>query len=205
MGGVIYHETTCRHRNSWYWMNFSKRTPAIARTDEDRSSEAESNFDGIFQQFWKPVCVVIYRIVGDWAEAEDIALEVFIQLHRHPPKAGGQLSGWLYRVGTNLGLNALRSRKRREHYEAQAVLQEALERTADDPAFEVQRKQEREHVQSVLVKMKARSAQLLTLRQAGLSYAEIAQALSVAPGSVGTLLARAEAEFERRYRQERDE
>jgi RNA polymerase sigma-70 factor (ECF subfamily) len=185
-------------------MNFSKRTDA--RGAEESPAKAETDFEAVFEQYWKPVCVVIYRIVGDWAEAEDIALEVFIQLHRRPPSNPDlHLSGWLYRVGTNLGLNALRSRKRREHYEAKAVFQEALERTSDDPAGEVQRKQEREQVQAVLVKMKPRAAQLLILRQAGLSYAEIAQTLSVAPGSVGALLARAEAEFERRYRRERDE
>ena len=48
--------------------------------------------------------------------------------------------------------------------------------------------------------LKPRAAQLLVLRHSGLSYAEIAQALNVARSSVGTLLARAEKEFERRYR-----
>jgi RNA polymerase sigma-70 factor (ECF subfamily) len=42
----------------------------------------------------------------------------------------------------------------------------------------------------------------LLLRHAGLSYKELAEALQVAPGSVGTLLARAEAAFERAYAEE---
>jgi DNA-directed RNA polymerase specialized sigma24 family protein len=33
-----------------------------------------------------------------------------------------------------------------------------------------------------------------------LAYRELAEALGIQPGSVGTLLARAEAEFERRFR-----
>jgi RNA polymerase sigma-70 factor (ECF subfamily) len=49
--------------------------------------------------------------------------------------------------------------------------------------------------------MKPRAAKLLMLRHTGLSYAEVAEALNVAPGSVGTMLARAERDFERRYRQ----
>jgi RNA polymerase sigma-70 factor (ECF subfamily) len=106
----------------------------------------------------------------------------------------------LYRVGTNLGLNALRSRKRRTYYETQAAIQDALERPVDDAAGALERRQEMQQVQAVLAEMKPRSAQLLILRQSGLSYAEVAQALSVAPGSVGTLLARAEADFARRYR-----
>mgnify|MGYP000405695738 CR=1 FL=1 len=54
----------------------------------------------------------------DHAEAEDLALEAFLKLHR---KISGlnqvevlSTSGWLYRVATNLGLNALRARKRRQ-------------------------------------------------------------------------------------------
>ena len=55
-------------------------------------------------------------------------------------------------------------------------------------------------MQRVLAQMKPRSAQILILRYSGLSYAEIAEAVGVAAGSVGTLLARAEEEFEERYR-----
>ena len=47
--------------------------------------------------------------------------------------------------------------------------------------------------------MKPRPAQALLLRHSGLSYAEIAAAIGVAPGSVGTVLARAESEFEDQY------
>jgi RNA polymerase sigma-70 factor (ECF subfamily) len=47
--------------------------------------------------------------------------------------------------------------------------------------------------------MKPKTARLLVLRYNGLSYAEIATTLEIAPGSVGTLLARAEAEFQKRY------
>jgi RNA polymerase sigma-70 factor (ECF subfamily) len=185
-------------------MNFSRRRPAADRRDDNLAAgQVGVDFEAVFQQYWEPVCAVIYRIVGDWAEAEDLALEVFLQLHARPPsQVSSQLSGWLYRVGTNLGLNALRSRKRRVLYEAQAARHAALERPVDDPAGVLERSQERRQVQAVLAVMKPRAAQLLILRQAGLSYAEIAQALSVAPGSVGTLLARAEADFARRYRRE---
>lgn len=183
-------------------MNFTKRRPTADRRADDPSAvQAGFDFEAVFQQYWEPVCAVIYRIVGDWSEAEDIALEVFLRLHNRPPaQTGPPLSGWLYRVGTNLGLNALRSRKRRTYYETQAAIQDALERPVDDAAGALERRQEMQQVQAVLAEMKPRSAQLLILRQSGLSYAEVAQALSVAPGSVGTLLARAEADFARRYR-----
>jgi len=52
----------------------------------------------------------------------------------------------------------------------------------------------------VLSALKPRDAQLLLLRTGGLSYREIAQALGMPASSVGTTLARAEREFERKYR-----
>ena len=56
--------------------------------------------------------------------------------------------------------------------------------------------------QAVLAGIKPISARLLLLRNAGLSYAELAAALQLNPASVGKLLARAAAEFEIRYRSE---
>ena len=55
-------------------------------------------------------------------------------------------------------------------------------------------------VRDVLGALKPRDAQLLLLRADGLAYCEVAGTLGIQPGSVGTLLARAEAEFERRFR-----
>jgi RNA polymerase sigma-70 factor (ECF subfamily) len=45
-----------------------------------------------------------------------------------------------------------------------------------------------------------RQAQLLILRYSGLSYRELAVALGVSENSIGTLLVRAEREFEKRFR-----
>ena len=109
------------------------------------------------------------------------------------------LDGWLYRVATNLGLNALRSHQRRQRYESEAG-HNVLENSSPlDPAIEIERQQDREQVRATLAQMKPRSARLLVLRHSGLTYAEIAAALGLAPSSVGTLLARAEREFEERY------
>jgi DNA-binding CsgD family transcriptional regulator len=52
----------------------------------------------------------------------------------------------------------------------------------------------------VLALLKPREAQLLLLRASGLAYRELAEATGIHPNSVGTLLARAEAEFERKFR-----
>jgi len=176
-------------------MAFSGRSSEIT-TNLERFSE----FEELFQSHWNRVCSVTYHLVGDWAEAEDLALEAFLQLYRRPPRRSDNLGGWLYRVATNLGLNALRAGKRRQGYEAQAGVVMLENDAPGDPAQEAERIQEQEQVRLALARMQPRSAQLLVLRHSGLSYAELAEALDLNPASIGTLLVRAERAFEKVYR-----
>lgn len=147
---------------------------------------------------------VLIRLLGNREEAEDLTQETFLRLYRSRFPAGQEhnLGGWLYRVATRLGYNALRSRRRRLQHE-QALAQTALAERASDPmdlADVAALAEERQRVRAVLAELPERQAQLLLLRHLGLSYKELAAALDVAPGSVGTLLARAEQAFEARYR-----
>lgn len=174
------------------WTNLQSRTVLTAQSN--------ALFDALFQQYWNRICEMLYRMTGDWHEAEDLALETFLRLYQQPPADGQNLPGWLYRVAANLGLNALRANRRRGFYEAKAAQDDALSSQISlDPAQAAERAIVREEVRVVLMKMKPRSAQLLILRHSGLSYAEIASTLDIAPGSVGTLLVRAEQEFEKKY------
>lgn len=163
-------------------------------------------FDDAFNRHWPRVLAVATRLVGDADEAEDLALDVFCQLHRQPPVAENdvQLAGWLYRVTANAGLNALRARRRRNHYEeiAGRMAPEIGALPLASPAAALEQRERREAVRRALGEISPRAAQLLVLRQAGLSYAELAAVAGVAPGSVGTLLARAEREFAGRYDEE---
>jgi RNA polymerase sigma-70 factor, ECF subfamily len=167
--------------------------------EKELLADKEHPFEQVFHQYWERTCSIAYRLVGNQAEAEDIALEAFLRLHQKPPGREDNLGGWLYRVTTRLGLNALRSRSRRETYETQHYRHDTLSARSDDPESLLETRQEREQVRFVLSKMKDRSAQILVLRASGLNYGEIAGVLKIRPGSVGTLLARAEKEFLERY------
>jgi RNA polymerase sigma-70 factor, ECF subfamily len=164
-----------------------------------QEAEETAQFEAAFQEHWPRVYGAVFRLVGDRAEAEDLALETFWRLCQRPPRRGENLAGWLYRVATNLGYNALRARKRRARYEEQAGKLEISNRAQQDPAVEVERADERRQVRAALDQMKPKSARLLILRHSGLSYAELAATLGLAPGSIGTLLARAEQEFLTNY------
>ena len=167
------------------------------------TSTQSPNFEDAFNEHWSRVYEVLFRIVGERTEAEDLALETFWRLYNRPPKyeSREKLAGWLYRVATNLGFNALRARKRRSRYEEEAGHLDIETHASPDPAKEAERLEEVQRVRQILSRMKPRNAKLLILRNSGFSYAELAATLGVAPGSIGTMLVRAETEFEKRYRQ----
>jgi RNA polymerase sigma-70 factor (ECF subfamily) len=170
--------------------------PARAET-----AEAEAEYERLFLEYYPRVYGVLFRLLGDRAEAEDLTVETFWRLYRRPPRDARNLGGWLYRVALNLGLNSLRSAKRRGRYEQDAWQADNAGGAGPSPEEAVTAREERVRVRRVLQQVAPRQAQLLVLRHSGLTYQEIAEAAGVAPGSVGTLLARAEREFERRYRQ----
>ena len=156
-------------------------------------------FDAIFRAHYPRVVGLLARLTGDRGEAEEIAADVFCKLARRG-EPGGDPAPWLYRVASNAGLDALRSNARRRRREETAAA-ERLRAGAPDTALDaVLREERRARVREILAGLKPRDAQLLMLRAEGLAYKELAEALGIHSGSVGTLLARAEAEFERRYR-----
>ena len=103
-------------------------------------------------------------------------------------------------MATNAGLDALRMNTRRRQHE-DAAASDSVRLASQPNALDQLLAEERAaRVRGVLGSLKPRDAQLLLLRSSGLAYRELAETLGIETGSVGTLLARAEAEFERRYR-----
>jgi RNA polymerase sigma-70 factor, ECF subfamily len=162
---------------------------------------AESVFEELFLQYYGRIVAVLFRLLGDRNRAEDLANDVFVKLYRYPlpPRPHGNLGGWLYRTATNLGIDALRAAARRRHYEQAAAQSAAQTRGIPDPLDEVLRQERRNLVRAVLAGLRPAQAQILILRSSGLSYSDLAESLGVQRGSVGTMLARAEREFEKRY------
>jgi RNA polymerase sigma factor (sigma-70 family) len=176
----------------------TRNKPLVNPTDEE-------SFEAFFTRYYPLVYQLAYRCTGQRDEADDVAQEVFLRFYRTPPRATSEAErrAWLCRVTMNLGLNALRSRQRRIYHEEKAsdgVRQPASEDAAElNPEQHVIANEQAAFIQSVLAELPERQQTYILLRSIGLSYAEIAQATGVAPASVGSLLARAEREFRRRY------
>lgn len=161
----------------------------------------EKDFEQIFHQLYPRIVEVASRFTESPDEAEEIASDAFWKLWNSPPHNQDNLPGWLYRVATHLGYNALRARRRRADYETTAGQLSLAESGAVDPQRVAEQRDERRRVQAVLLQMPRRDVQILLLRHSGLSYSEIANAMKINPTSVGTLLARAERRFDHMYRE----
>ena len=156
-------------------------------------------FERLFRTEYARVVGIAYRVLADQDEAEDVAQDVFVSFYRAHPADAAYAAAWLHAAAAHSALNALRARDRRDRREsAHAIAADAP--AGDDPAETVTIAETRDEVRAVLARLPERSAALLALRYAGLSYSEIAAALDVRASSIGTLLRRAEESFRREMR-----
>lgn len=136
-----------------------------------------------------------FRLTGDTDAADDAAQESFVRLlDRGIPTE--QADAWLFTVVTNLVRQGGNKAARQKGLLAMFPVTPASPPLPDEAAEGAERVAE---VQAALRKLSARDQQMLLMRQEGFSYAEIARAVGVAPGSVGTLLVRALERFADTY------
>lgn len=161
-----------------------------------------ASFKMLFYRHYDRVYGLLFRLVGNRGEAEDLTQEVFLKLYQETFDRHRQhnVSAWLYRVATNEGYNAVRGRQRRWQRNV-SLLPDATDEPSD-PASTVAQRETSARVRATLARLKRRDVQLLLLRQMDFTYAELAEVCGVAPGSVGTLLRRAADAFREAYKEE---
>lgn len=153
------------------------------------------DFEAFFHAHYERIARVIARVVGDHSRAEELAAEAFWKLWQTPRAHGDGAGGWLYKTAVRMALNDLRGGRRRQRYESLAH-DPSPPATPEDMHAAAE---EREQVRGILTRLRERDAGLLVLRSSGLSYDELAAALSLNPASIGTLIGRAQQAFRKEY------
>ncbi len=76
----------------------------------------ESGFEPLVAAHSARAITLAWRLVGDRADAEDIAQEAFLRLHRSLPgfRGDSSVATWLHRTVTRLAIDHLRRRKLKE-------------------------------------------------------------------------------------------
>jgi RNA polymerase sigma-70 factor, ECF subfamily len=143
----------------------------------------------LFTTYHQPLVRYLTRRLGDRDWAEEVAQETFLRAMRQEVIVSER--SWLFAVATNLVRDeARKDARRRKHLEllrAQARAEEAV----DPEPTSLERAQEAAIARGALNALTERDREALLMREEGLDYHEIAAALELSVGSIGTTLARA--------------
>jgi len=150
-----------------------------------------SAFERFYRENYATVVRIAHGVTGDAQAAQDVAQDVFVSAFRRFPDPDGapEAAGWVCAAAAHTSLNAIRGERRRGRRQQESA-------TAPPPASpeeSVLAAESRAEVRRALQRLPRRSAAVLVLRHSGLSYAEVAEAMNVSVGHVGTMLRRAES------------
>lgn len=182
----------------------------MADADEEKllqrlKARDERAFNELVRLYQGKVFQLVFRMLGDRAEAEDVAQEVFVTVFKSIDgfRGDSKLSTWLYRVATNHTKNRLKYLGRRARGQKQE-LTELAERDAVESASmatsaridrpdEAYLGRETENiVQAALAKLEEDHRTLVVLRDVeNLSYEEIQRITGLPEGTVKSRLHRA--------------
>src|SRR5438552_5098356 len=169
----------------------------VSSCESVQAVSAADPFERLFMAEYPRVVAIANRVLADAHEAEDVAQEVFVSFNRRHAPDAPYAGAWLHAAAAHTALNAVRGRQRRARREvAEAGASDRLRTAAErqlDPQCALEDSEQRREVRAALSRLPERSAAVLALRYSGLSYAEVAAALGVGVGQVGTMLRRAEA------------
>ena len=150
-----------------------------------------SAFERFFRAEYPVVVRIAFGVVGDTQAAQDVAQDVFICALRRFPDPGelDHACAWVRAAAAHTALNAIRGERRRDRRQQLA----GIEVAPAGPEETVLDRESRLEVRRALARLPRRAATVLVLRHNGLSYAEVAEAMNVKVGHVGTMLRRAES------------
>ncbi len=170
-------------------------------------------FEALVRRYERWVFTLALRMVGDRADAEDMAQEVFLKAYRGLPgfRGGSRFSTWLYAIASHHCLNHLASRDVRSRRAGRVdgpagargeIPTPAIDCVADEspgPDAALERGDLRRLIQGALACLTEEHRIVVILRDIqGMSYEEIAENLGVELGTVRSRLHRARTELKAR-------
>ena len=157
-------------------------------------------FEKLVTEYEKAVYAIALRMTGNAEDAADMTQEAFIKAYNSLQSFRGdsKFSVWLYRIANNVCLDFLRSRSRKPTVSLSVEDDEGEEAQLDvadesqSPELLLERRLTRDAVRRGLEALPPDYKQVLLLREIqGLSYEEIAAALSIEVGTVKSRIFRA--------------
>jgi RNA polymerase sigma-70 factor (ECF subfamily) len=160
----------------------------------------EDCFEELVRRYQRPIVAYVYRMVGDYDAALDLAQEVFIKVYnslgRYRPEF--KFSTWIYRIAHNAAIDQLRRRgaSRTEEMEVAGeggtTFEKPLASKSLTPEQETERSERRAEIEEVVALLPHAYRELIVLRHShDLSYDEIAEVTALPLGTVKNRIFRA--------------
>jgi RNA polymerase sigma-70 factor (ECF subfamily) len=143
----------------------------------------------LFAAYHEPLVRFLTRRLGDRDWAEELAQETFVRAMRQETIASER--SWLFAVAANLVRDeARRDARHRQRLELLRAQSQADAVVEPEPTS-MERAGDQAIARAAVAMLAERDRDALLMREEGLSYEEIASALDLSVGSVGTTLSRA--------------
>jgi RNA polymerase sigma-70 factor (ECF subfamily) len=143
----------------------------------------------LFAQYHAPLVRFLTRRLGDRDWAEEIAQETFVRALRQETIISER--SWLFAVASNLVRDEMRRDARRRQRLELLHEQTKVDTLVEPEPTSMERAAEQALARRAVETLAERDRDALLMREEGLSYDEIAVALDLSVGSVGTTLSRA--------------
>ena len=156
----------------------------------------DDELERLFRTYHAPLVRYLTRRLSDRDWAEEVAQEVFLRALRQDSLTSER--SWLFAVATNLVRDeARRTARQRRHL--QVLAEQERETVVEMPPTTAERAHEQAMARQALESLAEKDRLALLMREEGLNYEEIAGALELSVGSVGTTLARARRRLAESY------
>lgn len=170
---------------------------------------SEAAFRHLVENYQQRVINVCFGMLHNMEDAEDVAQEVFIEVHRSIQKfrADAKISTWLYRIAVNRSLNFIRDNKKRKWFKSfddvvktkNAELPKMRENHYDDPEHELEKQQRANLLHEAINSLSDNQKTAFSLNKYDdLSYQEISEVMNLSVSSVESLIHRAKMNLQKK-------
>jgi RNA polymerase sigma-70 factor, ECF subfamily len=165
---------------------------------------SEGAYRELLERYQRPVFSIVYRMVRDREQAEDLAQETFVKvfnnIERYDPRY--KFSSWIFKIASNLAIDAMRkkelstvsidgSRNASNNEEIEASQITVVSRD-ENPEERLEAKQLGEEIERAIGTLRPDYRTAILLRHVeGRPYEEIAEIMEIPLGTVKTYIHRA--------------
>jgi RNA polymerase sigma-70 factor (ECF subfamily) len=152
------------------------------------------SFEVLVRRHQRTIFNLVYRLLGDYDEAAEVAQDVFLSAYKSIGQFRGDanFSTWLYRIGLNHASTRRKSLNNTQQRHVPLDSNEVIADGAVDPAKSFEHKEIQQRVQQALNSLDPADARIILLRDLqDVPYEDVAEMLDIPIGTVKSRLHRA--------------